>query len=157
MIICQNCTAGLLDGTIFCDNCGADLSDSVHQRGAKPLPAMPLPTTPTQDAAHYEPRIILSETGDEIQLPVGPAIVIGRAGQNGPRPDIDLGPFRAAEAGVSRTHVVLDLAGPSPRIKDLDSTNGTYVNGYRIMPHRSVALSRGDQIYLGQLALRVVI
>jgi pSer/pThr/pTyr-binding forkhead associated (FHA) protein len=107
------------------------------------------------DEVSPEPRLVLAETGAVIPLPAGPVVVVGRAGDGGPRPDIDLGPFQAAEAGVSRAHIVLDLAGPCPCIKDLASTNGTYINGRRILPHMSVALGAGDQISLGQLALRI--
>jgi pSer/pThr/pTyr-binding forkhead associated (FHA) protein len=68
---------------------------------------------------------------------------------------VDLAPFRAAAAGVSRAHAKIDLAGPSPQIEDLDSTNGTYVNGRRIPPGSRVAVCQGDEIYLGQMALRI--
>ncbi|MEI8167252.1 MAG: FHA domain-containing protein, partial [Chloroflexales bacterium] len=94
-------------------------------------------------------------TGQSIPLPSRHELVLGRGGDSGHPPDVDLAPFRAAAAGVSRAHAKIDLAGPSPQIEDLDSTNGTYVNGRRIPPGSRVAVGQGDEIYLGQMALRI--
>lgn len=153
MIICWNCAHSLLNGTIFCDTCGAALLDESPRRISAPLEARAVGGSASPLLA--SPRIILVDTGVAIPLPPVPMVVVGRTGELGPAPDIDLAPFRAAAAGVSRAHVVIDLSGPRPQIKDLASTNGTYINGRRIQPHSPVMLTMGDQIYLGQLALRL--
>ncbi|HMQ34293.1 MAG TPA: FHA domain-containing protein [Chloroflexaceae bacterium] len=153
MITCWHCATSLLDGTIFCDSCGAALLDGAPRRVAPPLPPAH-PRSPKVRVADSA-RLVLVEAGVALPLPPAPLVVLGRTSEGFPPPDVDLGPFQAAAAGVSRAHVALDLAGPRPRIEDLGSTNGTYVNGRRISPRSPVPLALGDQISLGRLALRL--
>jgi len=40
-------------------------------------------------------------------------------------------------------------------VVDLDSTNGTFLNGMRIMPHQPRILRDGDEIRLGLLKIIV--
>ncbi|MBM4015018.1 MAG: FHA domain-containing protein, partial [Planctomycetes bacterium] len=56
------------------------------------------------------------------------------------------------EEGVSRIHCELRQDGALLSIRDLHSTNGTYVNGARI---ESARLQDGDTILLGRILLRV--
>ena len=48
---------------------------------------------------------------------------------------------------ISRRHCVLECEGGSWRLRDLNSTNGTYVNG---LPVQQRALEDGDQIQIGR-------
>jgi DNA-binding NtrC family response regulator len=57
-----------------------------------------------------------------------------------------------ADRGVSRRHVALEVEGNSLSVRDLDSTNGTYVNGLRI---REALLEGGETLRLGEVLLRV--
>jgi pSer/pThr/pTyr-binding forkhead associated (FHA) protein len=74
--------------------------------------------------------------------------VIGRA------TDVD---FRITEPSVSRHHVrlsvVMEKEGKRLQIADLESANGTYVNGQRIAAART--LSVGDTVELGTTRLRL--
>jgi pSer/pThr/pTyr-binding forkhead associated (FHA) protein len=74
-------------------------------------------------------------------------IVIGR----NPTTDITL-----LDEGISREHalVLYDEDGPGYVIEDLQSTNGTKVNGKRV---RSASLADGDQIQIGQTLFRFVL
>ena len=49
---------------------------------------------------------------------------------------------------VSRTHAVLYEKNGSWYVDDLDSLNGTYVNGSRIVPGQAVRLKDGDELVL---------
>lgn len=51
------------------------------------------------------------------------------------------------DSGISREHAVITWDGEECVIEDLQSTNGTQVNGKRI---RSSALGPGDEITLGR-------
>jgi pSer/pThr/pTyr-binding forkhead associated (FHA) protein len=66
--------------------------------------------------------------------------VIGR----NPNTDITL-----LDEGISREHAIIELDAESGgfTIEDLQSTNGTKVNGKRV---RSCELSEGDEILIGQ-------
>jgi pSer/pThr/pTyr-binding forkhead associated (FHA) protein len=74
-------------------------------------------------------------------------VVIGR----NPTTDITL-----LDEGISREHalVLFDEDVPGYVIEDLQSTNGTKVNGKRV---RSAALVEGDEIQIGQTLFRFVL
>ena len=54
---------------------------------------------------------------------------------------------------VSRQHCLLTVTADSIHLKDLGSTNGTLVNGHRLMGE--LPLMHGDKIQLGPLVLQV--
>jgi pSer/pThr/pTyr-binding forkhead associated (FHA) protein len=61
---------------------------------------------------------------------------------------------------ISRHHCRLDINPPSIRVRDLGSTNGTYVNGRELelddlSATRDWALDHGDLITIGGTTLRV--
>jgi DNA-binding NtrC family response regulator len=60
--------------------------------------------------------------------------------------------FRLTDREVSRRHVALDAGGGLLRIVDLDSKNGTYINGVQIL---DAHLAGGESIRLGTSLLRV--
>ena len=74
-------------------------------------------------------------------------VVIGR----NPTTDITL-----LDEGIIREHalVLFDEDGPGYVIEDLQSTNGTKVNGKRV---RSASLAEGDEIQIGQTLFRFVL
>jgi len=67
-----------------------------------------------------------------------PDVIIGRT----PTSDLTL-----VDEGISREHAVISWDEDGFSIEDLQSTNGTRVNGKRI---RSVELQDGDQIQIGR-------
>jgi hypothetical protein len=87
----------------------------------------------------------------ELRIPLsGAHMQIGRRGTStAVEPDIDLsGP--PADLGVSRQHAIL-LAEPDGTwtLLDLDSANGTLLNGIEVIPNQRAPLHDGDQISLG--------
>lgn len=74
-------------------------------------------------------------------------VVIGR----NPTTDITL-----LDEGISREHalILFDEEAPGYVIEDLQSTNGTKVNGKRV---RSSALVEGDEIQIGQTLFRFIL
>src|SRR5215213_9045285 len=72
-------------------------------------------------------------------LPVSaPELTIGRDPSNG---------LCLADLSLSRRHCAITLDGPAARIRDLRSSNGTFVNGMQISDH---LLRDGDRIQLGE-------
>jgi pSer/pThr/pTyr-binding forkhead associated (FHA) protein len=53
---------------------------------------------------------------------------------------------------VSRLHCQLSATADGLQVKDLDSTNGTFVNGKRI---KTAALNAGDRLKVGRVELLV--
>jgi len=76
----------------------------------------------------------------------GDSVTLGRASTNGLcYPD---------DAGLSRQHLIVEEAGPGWVVRDLNSKNGTFVNGNRIAtPH---LLRPGDRIAAGHLTMEFV-
>ena len=70
-------------------------------------------------------------------------------------PDLDLAPHRAAELVVSRLHAVLIPTPEGLFIADLESTNGTWVNGEYLNPDQRHRLMPGDRVELGLLVMAV--
>jgi len=69
-------------------------------------------------------------------------ITIGRAMDN---------MIRLEDGTVSHHHAMLVLDGADYKLRDLNSTNGTRVNGMRIVETR---LTHGDQLRLGSVEMR---
>jgi hypothetical protein len=87
-----------------------------------------------------------------ISVPDKQEVIIGRVTPNSPMsPDVDLESFNAGYYGVSRMHASLQRRGETLLISDLDSRNGTFLNGERLSPHEMRALKDGDQISFAKL------
>lgn len=103
------------------------------------LPSQPLP-----------PRLVVVESSDQGELPVGTAFTltavttIGR----GPHNSIAL----PTDKHVSNNHALLFVRDGIIRIRDRGSTNGTHVNGVRI--EDETPLDDGDRIAVGTTVLR---
>ena len=52
--------------------------------------------------------------------------------------------------GISRLHARLTFGGGRPQLVDLDSSNGTFVNGLRLKPRLPQELKHGDVVRFGQ-------
>jgi hypothetical protein len=104
------------------------------ERSVKPLPTPELAL-----------RFIAGKyKGRELILVPGHDVIVGRVG------DVDV---VLAEDMVSRRHARIAVEGEGVVIEDLDSTNGTFVNGEKI---RREVLKEGDRILIGTNILKVV-
>ena len=71
-------------------------------------------------------------------------------------PDIDLSPYQAYAAGVSRLHAIIKREGARIIFMDLGSANGTYINGKRLSSNVEQVINHGDIIALGKLKMQVL-
>lgn len=93
-----------------------------------------------------------AESNREISLDISGQLSVGRADAlDGFTPGLDLGPFGAQDAGVSRRHAAIYPHESYLLLRDLGSTNGTFLNGYSLDRNKSYKLSDGDEIEFGQL------
>lgn len=89
-----------------------------------------------------------------VRLDVWRVTVLGRADpMSAFRPDIDYAPYGAVRYGVSRRHALLRPHNGRLDIVDQNSTNGTWVNGQRLMPGQGFPLGNGDTVELGALRM----
>ena len=85
-------------------------------------------------------------------------VIIGRfAYGSNEAPDIDLSDHEAEERGVSRHHISLhyDPQENIIRLVDLNSANGTFINGQRLRQGEERVLRNGDELRLGRLVMSV--
>jgi predicted component of type VI protein secretion system len=83
-------------------------------------------------------------------------MILGRRDPTtGATPEVDLTPYAGYRMGVSRKHASLRLEDNQLNIWDLGSSNGTFINGMRLNPHRPYPIRDGDEIRLGQMVLRM--
>jgi pSer/pThr/pTyr-binding forkhead associated (FHA) protein len=72
-------------------------------------------------------------------------------------PDIDLGQFDSEGRTVSRIHALMDCTVDGLQLTDLDSANGTVVNGARLAPFETHAIQDGDQLRFGNLVAHLTV
>jgi pSer/pThr/pTyr-binding forkhead associated (FHA) protein len=128
------------------------LPDTPGQQSTQPIPT-PAPAPPR--AALAPSRLTVVANGAVLQLPNSTQAVVGRADPvSNVYPDVDLTPYGALEQGVGRRHLRLFVQGGQIMVEDMDSTNGTLLNGQRLAPLQPQPLRDGDQIQPGKLVLR---
>jgi hypothetical protein len=110
---------------------------------------------------HFDEQMVLEfasmDDGAErikAQIRRGRDYVVGRSGK-GYTPDVDLILLGAAHQGISRRHAALRLDDETLFIRDLNSTNYTYVEGKRLRGDEQLALKSGDRIQMGNLLLTI--
>ncbi|MCS6835929.1 MAG: FHA domain-containing protein [Anaerolineae bacterium] len=88
-----------------------------------------------------------------IYLPDKAQITIGRAPEPDNEVELDLSKFGALPLGVSRHHARISVIEGLLYLRDLQSTNGTRINGFQVTPNQDYRLRDGDEIELGRLRL----
>ncbi|MFW5709319.1 MAG: response regulator [Chloroflexota bacterium] len=95
-------------------------------------------------------------TPSVLQVQVRESMVVGRWDrERGSMPDIDLEPYRGYQFGVSRRHAVISARNSRVSIRDLNSSNGTTLNGGRLEAGKEYRLQHGDTVGFGQLEMQV--
>jgi hypothetical protein len=113
-----------------------------------------------QTARMAPPWRLLLQIGGQNQTTVGieikDRIVLGRGDPVADfNPELDLTPYGGQEGGVSRRHaaIIQDSENKALYLEDLNSTNGTRINGFSLEPRRRYRLRDGDEIELGRVRI----
>ena len=88
----------------------------------------------------------------QIELPPQ-TVSLGREPVDPSLPHIDLSEYGALDKGVSRLHARLRYQDGVHQIEDAGSTNGTYLNGQKVVPEQPRSLRDFDHIRLGRFIL----
>ncbi len=102
-------------------------------------------------------RITLELAGQNrglLPFEIGGDVVFGRGSDGADAADLDMTVLDAHKLGVSRRHALLRPTAKHLYLIDLDSTNGTFINGLQIKG-RAQPLLKGDHISLGKLNMSV--
>jgi len=99
-----------------------------------------------------------NESSAPMRLRVDRVALVGRQdAQAECYPDLDLGPFGARDAGVSRRHAQFVITQGRLYLSDLGSVNGTRVNGVKLAANDPQLVRDGDQVECGKLRMIVYI
>jgi pSer/pThr/pTyr-binding forkhead associated (FHA) protein len=83
-------------------------------------------------------------------------IILGRSAAASPgRVEVDLTPYQAYQAGVSRQHAHIRIQGTKVTVTDLDSANGTRLNGKLLPPQSASEVKNADVLTLGTLKIKI--
>ena len=102
--------------------------------------------------------VLRSTTTSEhmISVELSPMMVIGRkASMRDYEVTIDLTDFNATKSGVSRYHAVLLALDNHIYLKDIDSLNGSLLNGKRMTPSKEYIIMDRDIVAFGNLEVRI--
>lgn len=166
MKVCPRCRYPNQDAALVCNLCGENFtsatgeesSSAPTQRAVPPVtpakpsavrpsfgfPHLPGAGTPPPTAARPTAQLgfyLISHPYPPVKLAPGPEFIIGREKNT----DLVL-----PATLVSRRHASVRWSGEHYVIKDLGSSNGTFVNGQRITEH---TLAPGDKIAIGTFSV----
>jgi pSer/pThr/pTyr-binding forkhead associated (FHA) protein len=171
MIICPNCQHEEMPGSLFCNECGAQLviPETPTTQNIQRIPTdllsvrlKPEVSLPQKQSATMfviaDVSLHLVDSGEMVRLAGQTEFTIGRTAEGQPiLPDVDLSRFEAYAQGVSRLHASIKIFNQRVVITDLGSSNGTRVNGQKIVPHVDYPLNHGDMIALGKFTIQILI
>jgi hypothetical protein len=145
-LTCPVCAAqvGLTD--LICFTCGANLPKVRLAQDEDSLPVtVAQKAMPSASARSISSAVLqISFPAGNVEVPAGTSILLGRD----PAESLVAAAFDGCE-NVSRRHalIMVDDAGRAT-IRDEGSTNGTFVNGDRLLPGVDVRLVDGDTVRL---------
>ena len=173
--ICPNCGHRNRPGTLICDNCGTSLiggtKAAIGTRDLVSATAAATSDEPMLDAAQLNAvesaggsafsddmvlRIEIEGGATPMLVYPKQEIILGRRDPNtGTLPDVDMTAYSGYRMGVSRTHASIRLQDKQLNLSDRGSSNGTFLNGTRLVAHRPYPIKDGDEIRLGQMVLKI--
>lgn len=122
-----------------------------------PPPPVQAPPKPVGRTMLVPARLLLVNRNAELPLPAAAQALIGRAdAASSFFPEIDLTAHGGLESGVGRRHLRLSVQDGQIVAEDLDSTNGTFINGVKLAPRMPKPLQNGDELRLGSLPLKII-
>lgn len=163
MIVCPSCQHENINGTVFCSDCGMQLTGIdpiVTQNISEELVDLTeeIRTAALPKDLDAWASIHLVDSGQILPLADRQEFTLGRVSEAQPiMPDIDLTPYQAYASGVSRLHAVIRREREQVFVMDLGSSNGTFLNGKRLKPNTKQVLNHGNMLSLGKLKIQVLL
>jgi pSer/pThr/pTyr-binding forkhead associated (FHA) protein len=145
--------------TIIIPNDEETLTQPPESRETRILPASAGARKPSTKPFNVEDlpervQFVVRESGEVIESVPHHTLIIGR--QNSSLPvDVDLSNSSAHEYGVSRNHVRIEPVSNGLLVRDLQTVNGSFLNGAPMHPMQAYELQHGDELKLGRIHLRV--
>jgi hypothetical protein len=160
MITCPSCHHKELPGVLFCSQCGTNLTDieSVENSESTENTRRNSVSSLNGSSGSIRCSLLIIDTGEVVNLSTRNEFSLGRSVEFQPiMPDVDFTPYDGFSMGVSRLHASLRMFSGDVFLIDLGSSNGTRVNGQKIVPHVEYPVKNGDVIALGKLQVKLLI
>jgi pSer/pThr/pTyr-binding forkhead associated (FHA) protein len=148
-LTCPACSAHVSPSDLICFTCGANLPKIrlAHEADEPPVPVTVAQKAVSTDKAgrRISSTVLrISFPAGNVDVPAGTSVLLGRD----PAESLVAAAFESYE-NVSRRHalITVDDYGHAS-IRDENSTNGTFVNGDRLLPGTEVRLVDGDTVRL---------
>jgi hypothetical protein len=145
-LTCPACAAEVKPADLICFTCGANLPRADVQEDDQPAATIMQEYLKRDDKSGPISASVLRLTfpTGNVEVPAGTSLLLGRD----PAESLVAAAFSRYE-NVSRRHatITMDDAGHAT-IRDEHSTNGTFVNGDRVLPGIAVRLADGDVVRL---------
>ena len=117
------------------------------------------PSPTMADAPAVDCVALIFPTGKlMVSLECGDEIILGRLHpSNKIQPQVDLTEFGGGLHGASRLHAALRHDDDQWWIEDLDSSNGTWVDGERLAPYCPCRLNAKSKVTLANLEVEIIL
>ena len=174
---CPNCSEPYAEGDVFCENCGFDFLSGTLPNEEEPAAAISGETEEAEGAEEVTVDVATIEVDldffermgfagvdaptelpepKKIELPPTDILVGRHSESRGTFPEIDLSSVfgddsPATDPAVSSNHCRLHRGSGGWTVTDLDSTNGTYLEGEdkQLKPNVPTELPEGTAVYVG--------
>jgi pSer/pThr/pTyr-binding forkhead associated (FHA) protein len=135
MIKCPVCHHNEPNGSLFCSECGGEIYDIIP-------------------GGVHEVVLEFVDSGEKLKLNGSREYTIGRVSKSQALiPDVDLSRYGAFQKGVSRLHAILKTHPGQCLVMDLESANGTKINGKRVTACVDLPVKDGDTIIFGSFKI----
>jgi len=147
---CVACGAENPSYEAYCEDCGASLTAS-RAEAALPVPAVPSPvaTEAPGPAPSARPRLSLVDGGGEFPLDRDVLALGRRSPADSIFPEIDL-TEADTESYISRRHGRIVRQEGRLLYEDVGSSNGSFLNGNRLVAGVQAEIREGDRLRLGK-------
>ncbi len=163
MPVCPHCDLEYRAGLVYCDNCGERVVQGNPDSSPRTKPVdvaleeffarAKQSNLPISDECLF---VFDDQNAESVYLPYAKPATIGRRDTSGPlQADIDLTRYGAFEHGVSRIHAALYRTEDTLSLLDMNSRNGTFLNGQRLSSRVPYVLRNGDEVWFAKLPIHI--
>ena len=169
MTQCPFCSAPNVANSVFCNQCGAYLLEvdtpetnrlNVDKIGwvGEETSAPEAALSPQPSTGPMAVRLTIGSEKRQAKFTLDKIIRIGRLDPaSNVFPELDLTHDGPTAKAISRRHAVILKQEDKVIVEDVDSVNGTFINGKKLKPYVPAELKDGDTLQLGTLLVMVEI
>jgi hypothetical protein len=163
-LYCSNCKNKNKPGAVLCAFCGVLLNPIIAEprttsrmEGQKDtLPPRKEEVVSTSMAPTVGAALYIAGFHEAFTTITDKEFIIGRKTEQTTDPVVDLSGLESLAIGVSRRHLMVRSTENGYEVKDLNSSNGSWLNDQRMVPDKFYPLPSGAQLRIGGVQLHVL-